>query len=519
LKQKRKVNEVLILCRNICGKSGSTLISEGVFATALKGDDSPQKHYEDTIKAGFELNIKKLARILTREAPKRILELEEFGVSLEKVNNELFIFQSPGHSKPRSVKVKFRTSILKGPYIIHPLRLYCKRLGVKIYDLHEVIKLISINDEVYGCIAINKLNNEIIVFISKATILATGGLGYIYKLTDNTSDITGSGYALAYEVGAKLIDMEFVQFYPLYMLKPISGILIPTSVLCYGAKLINRLGERFMHKYDAIRRECTTRDILSRVIFNEVIEGRGVNEGIYVDLSNMDSMYMNIVNYLLSLPRLKNVDLRKCRILVSPVAHFMVGGVLIDEQCETSVRNLYACGEVVGGVHGASRLAGNALSKAVVFGARAGYYAALKAKEARTPKITMTEINEALEEFKLDDHDYRVEALNAILKELREYMWSNVGIVRSEESLRNMLSYINGVWDELELIKVSNLKNLIKLIKLKHMVKVAEIITKSALLRGESRGVHYRIDYPNIDNSWLKHIIVDKNEISIKSID
>lgn len=509
---------VLIVSKGLSFKSGCTTLAEGGYNAAFGAvdcADSPESHFEDTLKGGAYLNDPKLVKILVEEAPQRLIELESYGA--------LFDRQESGEINQRPFGGQtFRRTCFQGDRTGHEMMMALKEEVIKreIETLDEVMITSLIMDEsgesVIGATGISLPDSKFIVFKAKSVVMACGGAGWLYPVTSNTLQKTGDGYSLAYDAGADLLDMEQVQFHPTGMVFPQSrkGVLVTEAVRGEGGKLINASGERFMKNYDP-RGELATRDIVSRAIYNEIREGRGtLVGGVYLDVSHLDDEVIEekLETMLLQFQDV-GVDIRKEPMEVAPTAHHFMGGVRINEHGETTVRNLFAAGEVTGGVHGANRLGGNALADTQVFGKRAGESAAknaLKVELSSNDAFVEAEKERISSLFKGGDV-YPFE----IKKELQEIMWKNVAIIRNEEGLRYALNRINELKGMLKDMKVPDVvsynNDLLDALEVIKMLDVAELVTKSALLRRESRGAHYREDFPETDDNWKRSIVFNKS--------
>lgn len=508
----------IIVSKGLSFKSGCTMMAEGGYNAAfafVDAEDSTDIHYEDTLKGGAYLNDPVLARILVNEAPDRLIELERFGALFNRQKSGK-IDQRPfgGQTYRRTCFQGDRT----GHEMISALKEEIIRRNIKTID--EVMITSLITDEphkkVLGAIGLSLKDSKFIIFKAKSVILATGGSGQIYPVTSNTMQKGGDGFALAYNAGADLMDMEQVQFHPTGMIYPESrkGILVTEAVRGEGGKLINSEGTRFMKKYDP-RGELATRDVVARAIYNEIREGRGTkNGGVYLDVTHLpEELIKDKLETMFLQFQDVGVDIRKEPMEVAPTAHHFMGGVRINENGETSIKNLYAAGEVTGGVHGANRLGGNALADTQVFGRRAGIAAsknALKSEfDLNRKQIALGE-EKILNLFKEGDiypHE--------IKKELKDTMWKNVAIIRNEKELNSTLSTIRNLKLKSNNMHVSGgssfNKNLQDAIEVKNMLDMAELVTKSALIREESRGSHFREDRPETSDKWKKSIILNKN--------
>jgi fumarate reductase (CoM/CoB) subunit A len=511
--------DVTIISKGLSFKSGCTTLAEGGYNAAfgyVDVEDNPDVHFKDTMKGGAYLNDSKLVKILVEEAPQRLIELENFGA--------LFDRQESGKLNQRPFGGQtFRRTCFQGDRTGHEMMSALKeeviRQEIKTIDEVMITSLITNdnNDKVLGAFGLSLKNMESLIFLAKSTILATGGAGWIYPITSNTLQKTADGFSFAYDIGADLLDMEQVQFHPTGMIYPESrkGVLVTEAVRGEGGILLNANGERFMKNYDP-RGELATRDIVARAIYNEIREGRGTkNGGVYLDVTHLSE---NLIEEKLETMFQQfsdvGVDIRKEPMEVAPTAHHFMGGIRINEKCESTIKNLYAAGEVTGGVHGANRLGGNALADTQVFGKRAGENAAknaLRGKISLNKDYINSEENRIINLFKEGDiYPYEIK------KELRDSMWQNVAIIRHELGLKSALRKINDLTGDLNNMNIHEdkgyNKNLQDALEIEKMLQVATMVTKSAIIRQESRGSHYREDYPKTEDKWKKSIVINKNK-------
>ncbi len=510
--------DIIIVSKGLSFKSGCTTLAEGGYNAAFGAvdcADTPEAHFEDTLKGGGYLNDTELVKILVNEAPERLIELESFGA--------LFDRQESGQINQRPFGGQsYRRTCFQGDRTGHEMMVGLKEEVIKrdIKTMDEVMITALIMDEsgqnVLGACGLELKNSKFLIFKAKSVILGSGGAGWIYPVTSNTLQKTGDGYFVAYEAGADLLDMEQVQFHPTGMVHPESrkGVLVTEAVRGEGGILLNSEGERFMERYDP-RKELATRDVVARAIYNEIREGRGTEKGgVYLDVTHLPAEDIEEkLETMLAQFLDVGVDIRKEPMEVAPTAHHFMGGVRINENGETTVGNLFAAGEVSGGVHGANRLGGNALAETQVFGKRAGESAAKNALESEIlSNDAFVDVEEARISGLIKDGDvYPFE----IKKELEEIMWKDVAILRNEEDLTMALRRINELKAMLKDMKVPGgvgfNRDLQDALEVIGMLEVAELVTKSAILRRESRGSHYREDYPEMDDNWKKSIVFNKN--------
>ena len=484
------------------------------FNVPLFEKDSKNIFFQDIMESGGYINNTKLVNILIDESIDAMEMLESIGISFDKSEDKYDLLQPLSCSFPRLVHYQNYTGILAIKLITKLL----KQRNVKIQRGIVATNLLTDKDKVVGALGFDITNNKFIIFKANAVILATGGLGAIYPFTTYFFDSFGSGYAMAFESGAELIDMEFVQFDPCCAVSPSSlrGRGVVTTILNQGAVIYNILGERFMLKLGS-QGESVHKDILARGIYKEIIEGRGTeNGGVYFDMSGVPS---NLIEknypYLLKRYLTAGIDIRNTAVEVAPAAHTALGGIKIDENCRSSIEGLYACGEVAGGVHGANRIGGNAGTEILVFGRKAGISAADYIKNndfASTDKDYYFKQVKRLGNFKRlnPSSEYNYQKIKTIVGKI---LAEHAGVLREDRSLKTGLDKLQEVKDVIipnfKITKQSDLKNYFNI---KNIVTVAEIIIRTACERKESRGVHYRLDYPKRDDrNWLKNIIVKEN--------
>ena len=512
-----------IVSKGLSFRSGCTGMAEGgynaVFKTVDK-DDSIEAHMKDTLKGGSYLNDKKLVEILVNESPKRLIDLENFGALFDRQESGQ-INQRPfgGQTYRRTCYQGDRT----GAELLNALKEEIIKRDIECIEEVMITSLVTDGNQVIGATGLDLNDSSLIYFKAKSVILASGGAGQLFPVTSNTFQKNGDGFAIAYRAGANLIDMEQIQFHPTGMVTPESkkGVLVTEAVRAEGGKLFNNDGERFMSKYDPEKMELATRDVVARSIYQEIIEGRGTeNGGVYLDISHLDDDYIQeqLETMVLQFENV-GVDIKNEPIEVAPTAHHFMGGLKIDTDASTSLENLFGAGEVCGGVHGANRLGGNALADTQVFGKIAGENASKVANES---------------ELKTNDEMVEKEAsrIKGLIKEgsikpqefkdrIKNLTWEKVSIVRDEKGLNEALKQLLEMQKELENLNVSDKKQyndeLLTALEVTNMVEICIVIVKSAILRRESRGAHYRSDFPESSDEWKRSIIVNKNKIKFEA--
>jgi succinate dehydrogenase/fumarate reductase flavoprotein subunit len=497
------------------------------FNAPVGPEDSAEVFFKDIMKSGLNINNKKLVSILATEAEKAVLELEELGISFDKKEGKYDLLQPLGCTYPRLVHHKCLTGAKAGR--IMSQKVECK--GIKIIKGIMVTRLLVNEGNIIGAFGINMKDGSYIGFHSKAVVLASGGCGTLYPFTSYPIDISSDGYSMAYQVNVELIDMEFIQFEPCGFVYPPSliGNVIPTTLLMAGGTLKNGEGERFISRNNKEGNKKIQKDELSRAMYREIIGGRATKHGgLYYDVSMLPKDLIVKNHSIFYKPAIKaGVDITEEPAEVAPIAHTSLGGIKINEKCETSIKGLYAAGEVTGGIHGANRLGGNSGTETLVFGKKAGKYSA---KYAMTQdfKINENDINNILKEkiseselFKNKKDKY----INSLIlkKKLHSIMREAGGILRNENQLKNALKGLNKLKDMIPRQFAKNTNQLIEIYRINSMICSAKIIISAALTRAESRGSHYRQDFPDINNGdWLKNIIIKNNygelEIKIRKI-
>lgn len=509
---------VIMAVKGLFGKSGCTVMAEGGYNAVLNPNDDFETHINDTMKGGAYINNPKLVEILIRSSPEELKNLEKFGSIFDR-NEDGTISQRPfgGQSFNRTCYSGDRT----GHEIMAGLMEYIgKKDNIKIMEDTTAIKLIVKNNTCYGALFINNITGEIFPIYAKSTVLATGGAGQLYPITSNPIQKVGDGFALAYNEGTILEDMEMVQFHPTGMVG--TGILVTEAVRGEGGILYNKYKERFMKNYDPERMELSTRDVVAKAIFNEIQEGRGIDGGVYLDVSHLnDKLIEEKLETMFRQFMDIGVDIRKEPMIIAPTAHHTMGGIKINENCETNINGLFACGEVAGGIHGANRLGGNALADTQVFGAIAGKsannYAENGNKNTNLNKINdytkelinniKNEINDLKNKDNTNNNTNDMENVYNLINSLKNTMWNFVSIVRTEEGLNKALEEINDLKNKLNNIKLNGTVEILRYFDLKNMIVVSELIIKSALKRKESRGAHYRKDFPETVEEFKGNLV------------
>lgn len=507
LAAKSRGKKVLIVSKAPVGRSGNTLVSGGGISsvTADEGNGIDQ-FVQDLSKSGKGLNSPLLTRKLAQESAVMLHKLEQFGVRLIRQDGALKRRRPPGHSIARNIPTEWGSLsyLNRGLSFSLPLFESLKSQQVPMMEGISVCKLVTDDSGVVGAVGIDSRDTEF-HFQAPNIVLATGGGGYIYSRTNNTRDISADGLAMAMEIGCVLQDMEQIQFYPTMMFSPLK-VTVSNPLFGVGAVLRNAAGERFMGKYNSSG-DMATRDSMARGIFQEVEAGKGVDGCVFFDCTAIPKhilmdQYSDFCKFIGS----AGLDPTKDLLKVSPCVHYFLGGIVIDEQARTNVCGLYAAGEICGGIHGANRLSGAALMETCVFGWQAGISAASGNRQNNSaitfPNFEVISNADGIQASTLDK-----------ISELRNAMWKNAGLIRSEKGLREMEEWLDKSREELE-TKLPSRKGQ----ELQNMLKVSRAIVSSALLRKESRGAHYRSDYPQQSAEFDSNVLCwqDGNKIQVK---
>jgi succinate dehydrogenase / fumarate reductase flavoprotein subunit len=548
-----------LVCKSLLGKA-HTVMAEGGVAAALGNVDDRDAwsvHFADTMRGGQYMNNARMAELHAKEAPERVRELEGWGALFDRTTDGRILQRNfGGHKYARLAHVGDRT----GLEMIRTLQDHGIHQGLDVHMECTILELLKDGNRVVGAFGYDRERGRFRVFRARSVVLATGGIGKAYRITSNSWEYTGDGHSLAYEAGADLIDMEFVQFHPTGMVWPpsVRGILVTEGVRGEGGLLKNKDGHRFMfddipdlYKHqtadnveegwrytqgdkDARRPpELLTRDHVARCIVREIKEGRGSEHGgVYLDIAWIKERLSNGSEHIKKkLPsmyhqfkQLAGIDITKESMEVGPTTHYVMGGVRVDPETQMSrVPGLFAAGECAGGLHGANRLGGNSLSDLLVFGKRAGESAAVFAKEHDAGVVDTDQIGEiaqrALQPFSRDG-----EGPYAIQQDLQVMMQGLVGIVRQDPEMQRALNGLVQLNDRANQVSVVGHREYNNgwhtALDLRNLLTVSEAVARAAIMRQESRGAHFREDYLAKDDAWGKqNIIIRKAPDGMMQVD
>jgi len=545
-----------LVCKSLLGKA-HTVMAEGGMAAAMGNVDDRDNwrvHFADTMRGGQYVNNWRMAELHAKEAPARVHELEAWGAVFDRTKDGKILQRNfGGHRYPRLAHVGDRT----GLELIRTLQDHGIHQGIAVHMEHTIVTLLKDGERVVGAFGYDRERGRFKIFKARAIVMATGGIGRAYKITSNSWEYTGDGQSLAYHAGAELMDMEFVQFHPTGMIWPpsVMGILVTEAVRGEGGVLRNKDGQRFM--FDDIpdnykpqtatdpeegwrytqgdknaKRppELLTRDHVARCINREVKAGRGSpHGGVFLDIAWIKEKIPNAAEHIKrKLPsmyhqfkQLADLDITKEPMEIGPTTHYIMGGIRVNGDSQMStVPGLFAAGEAAAGLHGANRLGGNSLSDLIVFGKRAGEFAAKFAKENSAPKVNLAEVEaaerKALEPFERGAKSANAEGPYQVQYDLQDMMQNLVGIVRREEEMVKAIDGIQKLQQRAQQVAVHGHREYNPgwhtALDLKNLLTVSEAITRSALERKESRGGHFREDFPKKSDADGKvNVVLKKN--------
>lgn len=549
-----------VICKSLLGKA-HTVMAEGGMAAAMGNVDPRDNwriHFRDTMRGGKFLNVWRMAELHAKEAPERVRELEDWGAVFDRTKDGLISQRNfGGHRYPRLAHVGDRT----GLELIRTLQdRAMHQPGLAVHMECTVLELLLHEGRICGAIGYWRNTGRFVLFTAKAVILATGGGGKSWRVTSNSWECTGDGYALAYEAGAELMDIEFTQFHPTGMVWPpsVRGTLVTEGVRGEGGILLNNRGERFMFRYvpekfaketaDTVEEadrwlagdkearrppELLTRDVVARSINAEVKSGRGSpHGGVFLDIATRrpaEIIKKKLPSMYHQFKELAELDITKEPMEVGPTLHYFMGGVAVDADSQMSrVPGLFAAGEVGGGMHGANRLGGNSLSDLIVFGKLAGDGAVAYLKSAEGPAVIPE--RQALRAVRAaTDILNRESGENPYLvhEDLQEMMQANVGIIRTRAELETAVTELGRLRERADRVKAHGTSQYNagwhEALDLRSLLCVSEAVTRAALMREESRGAHTREDYPGERDEWLKvNVLVAKGpggEMTLRAVE
>jgi fumarate reductase (CoM/CoB) subunit A len=511
LEARRSGANVAVAVKGRLGRSGSSAMTSAGYSAVVDAPDDPALHSTDTLTGGRGLNNARLVDVMASEAPARLRELVALGAPLALEQDGSWVVHPSGdHTVPRTVVA----ASFRGLDFTLPLAAEVERIGCTVLERTMVLDVLADGGDVHGAIALRRGDDPgLVVVRAPAVVLATGGAGQLFSVSSNPSDVTGDGYAIALRAGCALRDMEFIQFYPWRCIVPFEQGRMPIqpSTFVFGARLLNSRGERFMLDWDPERVEATTRDVAARAIYEQIRTGAAVRGGVRLDLTQVSD-----ADWRRSNPRpadwfdKRGLDVREQELIIAPEAHFFMGGVVVDEHGRSSIGGLFAAGETAGGVHGANRLDSNAIPETQVFGARAG-----RAAAAWAAATERRDVGEALADWRAAHAsadgagawsavDYQVRR-----RRLQALAWDALGIVRDATRLTAGLAELADLHDEVGASAPADAAAALSRAELDDLLLVGAACMTAALERAESRGAHFRSDFPERDDGrWQRPLVV-----------
>tara|TARA_B100001057_G_scaffold117810_1_gene116371 strand:+ start:685 stop:2460 length:1776 start_codon:yes stop_codon:yes gene_type:complete len=517
--------EVTVIGKRLKEDVHTVLAAGGVNAAFgnVDSEDSWQQHFADTMIEGYGLSDPKLVEIMAKKAPKLVKEIDKWGANFAKLKNGKIDQRFFGAHT-------YRRTCYSGDYtgrsILMALLKKAKSLKIPIFDSQYVTEILVHDNISFGAMTFNIQNGERTVFLADSVILAAGGHTRIWrKSSSRRNENTGDGFYLGLKAGCELIDMELVQFHPTGMVIPeeMAGTLVTEAVRGEGGRLLNKNGERFMKNYDPNRLELSTRDVVAMANYTEIVEGRGTdNGGVFLDISHkpkefivekLPRMYRQFLDTLM-------IDISKSPMEVSPTAHYSMGGILIDAKKHTTkVEGLYAAGEVTGGLHGANRLGGNSLAEILISGKIVGKEASIRSLEMKIQQRSHEIIKKAHDKIDSLIKDGN-EVARPLQRELRNIMWENCGVVRTEKKLKDGLNRIDTIRSCLENLDVrpdsEGYQDLMLAFDLEGSIMSAGATILGAIERKESRGAHQRADFVNVMNDFKRNFTINLVDDTLK---
>jgi succinate dehydrogenase / fumarate reductase flavoprotein subunit/fumarate reductase flavoprotein subunit len=513
---------IALAAKGLVGQSGCTRMVQGGYNAVLDPLDSFDLHFGDTIRGGGFLNNQELAWLLVNEAPRVIRELEKFGCFFDRTpDGKIYQKAFAGQTFDRTV----HRGDLTGIEIMSRLKENILAADVTVLDEHRAVSLLTggpdKEDKVDGALLLDLRSGKFLAVSAKATLMATGGGARMYSIAAPSLEKVGDGMALCYRAGCVMQDMEMYQFHPTGIVAGrsiLTGAVLEEGLRGVGGRLYNNQGERFMERYDPQRMERSTRDTVSRAGYMEIQAGRGTEDGaVLLDVSHLGVEFVEH-NFPGMVDRCREVgmDLARVPVKVSPTAHFHMGGARIDRRCQSNLANLFVAGEDSGGVHGANRLGGNGVAESTVFGTLAGDAMAEFVTHQPQPTIDANQIEEAITDLLQPLRNTGDENIFSLRREIEELMWDKGGVVRSAEGLTSALAELDQIAQRADRAAVPPVLeyNMAwqEWINLRSLLTVAQLTCVSGLTRQESRGSHYRSDFPEADNqNWLCNVTLQRS--------
>ena len=513
--------DVVLIDKGIPAKSGGGPVAFSVLAALIEEPDSADIFFEDLRRSGQYVNDPKVARALADDvAAGRVLEMEKYGIIFNRLHSdELRRYKMGGHTFARDLG-SFHPATITDVLLLEVMR-----RDIRLFSELMITKLLTYNGSVTGAVGLDSKDGSVVLVRSKSTVFAGGGgcqlfgPGILSAYTTNLIESTGDPAAIAWRAGAKLVDLEFVQFMPCNLVYPerLRGVIIGEPA-AHGAILRNSKGEPFLEKYTTEGGRAPTKDVLAQAIMREIKEGRGTEHGgVWEDFTKIPD-FGSLDHYPYPFEEI-GINLHKDWLEVAPASHYFMGGIRINENCESSLPGLYALGEAAGGLHGANRLAGCSVASSVVFGHKAGQNAAKRAKSISTQGVDFRQVRGEEDRLKGLAKVGKGMLPVAVKKKIQSTMWDKVGVLRNGAELSAAIEELERIRNEdvpkmrIRTETKSFNREWQEAVEVTNMLDVAEMVARAALLRPESRGAHFREDYPSKDDKqWLKNVIISRAE-------
>jgi fumarate reductase (CoM/CoB) subunit A len=499
---------VLVCCKGIAGRSGNTVPSTAdisAYLPALGVDDSELTFLHDTLETGASIADDQLVRILAERSGPALIDLERLGIQLLRNGEGIDRTRAAGHSRARTYRAD-STGLgpNKGLALSIPLADRARALGVRFLDRTPVVDLVVDEGETRGVVAIDLDADEVLAVQAGSVIAAAGGASHLFARTNGTADATGDVIALSMQAGAQARDLEFVQWHPTRMDDPVP-LFLTNGLLADGAVFRDGSGREFMADYDP-RANLAPRDVLAKAVFIEGSSARGVRGGVYLDCSAIpDDRIALRHSYLAQTLQKHGVDFPRQWLVVNPATHFLMGGISIDRRAESSLPGLFVAGETAGGIHGANRLGGNAFCEGLVFGEIAGRAAAARSLANPRQPAALRDVERLAGLVDPGAADPRQQLL-AIWQRLRATMWQQASLVRDADGLSKAGEILEGLLGEVEALRAARVRGAARVLELRAGLDCARAIVAAATFRSESRGAHWRADFPETSETWLGHV-------------
>ena len=500
--------DVLVCCKGIAGRSGNTVPSTAdisAYIPELGTDDSEETFTSDTLGAGASIADDSLVQLLAERSGAAVLDLERLGIRLLRDGDHIDRTKAAGHTRARTYRADSKgLGPNKGLALSVPLAERARELEIRFLDRTPVVDL-RVTPEHAAAVAVDLQSNRVLDIAAVAVVAAAGGASHLFARTNGTADATGDVITYALHAGAVARDMEFVQWHPTRMDDPVP-LFLTNGLLADGAVFRDAAGRPFMADYDP-RADLAPRDVLAKAVYLEASSGRGISGGVYLDCSAIPADRIALRHsYLAETLQKHGVDFPRQWLVVSPATHFLMGGIEIDQNAASSVPGLFVAGETAGGIHGANRLGGNAFCEGLVFGTIAGQQAATYAGERKRWSVNaaVVSIDGLAVHLDATAADPRP-ALQSLWQRLRSTMWQHASLVRDAEGLGQAAALVDGLAEEAAALKAPTVGGAARILDLSAGLDCARMIVAAATFRKESRGAHWRSDFPETSDAWFGH--------------